>query len=125
LATLDTTAFDYALKTRYSREEVVNLGIEDQPLLAMMPRDERFNGKNFVFACKYADLAGGATVFATAQANKAASKGTDFTLTRVKDYALASIDNETIEASASDEGALLQALEDEMDSAIPTIKRFF
>jgi hypothetical protein len=123
MAMLDPTAFDYALKTRYSRDEVVNLAIEDQPLFAMMPKDENFVGKNFVEAVKYADLRGGSAKFETAQANKQASKGKAFTITRVKDYSLASIDNETIEASESDEGALLQALEDEMDSAIRVIKR--
>lgn len=123
MAMLDPTAFDYALKTRYSRDEVVNLAIEDQPLFAMMPKDENFIGKNHVEAVKYADLRAGSADFAVAQANKQGSKGKAFTLTRVKDYAIASIDNETIEASESDEGALLQALEDEMDSAIRVIKR--
>jgi hypothetical protein len=123
LATLDPTAFDYALKTRYSRDEVVNLAIEDQPLFALIPKREDFNGKNFVVGVKYADLRAGSAAFATAQANKDSSKGKAFTVTRVKDYAIASIDNETIEASENDEGALLQALEDEMESAIRVIKR--
>lgn len=39
---------------------------------------------------------GRSATFTDAKANKTASKIKDFTITRSKDYALASIDNETI-----------------------------
>jgi hypothetical protein len=123
MGTLDATAFDYALKTRYSPEEVMNLTIDDQPFLAMVRKDTGFRGKNLVQAVKYADLPARSAGFSTAQGLKGSSLGKAFTLTRVSDYAIASIDNETMEASENDEGALLQALEDEMDSAIHALKR--
>jgi hypothetical protein len=47
--------------------------------------------------------------FANAQANKTNTKIKDFVLTRVKDYALASIDNETLEASKGNANAFLEA----------------
>lgn len=123
MASLTPTAFDYALKTRYTEDDIKNMVYKDQPLLAMIPKDEGFRGKNKVIPVKYTNIAGRSADFSLAQANKAASKGKAFTLTRVKDYGLASVDNETIEASQGDANAFMEGVEEEMNSAIDAIKR--
>jgi hypothetical protein len=123
MATLDVTAFDYALKTLYTKETIENLVYEDQPWLALIPKWERFRGKNFVEALVYTNTGGEGHNFAVAQRNKLGAQGKAFTITRKKDYGLASIDGETIEASEGDEGALLEAIEQEMDSALHGLRR--
>jgi len=119
MATLDATGFDYALKTRYSPEVVQFMAYKDNPFFAMVKKDTKFGGKNFVFAAQYS---GGGTgrsaAFATAQTNAASGLGEDFTLTRVKDYAVARVDAETVLASENDSDALIQAVEDQHDKAL-------
>ena len=125
MAALNTTTFAYALKKLYTKKEVQNLAYKASrsPYYAMVPKWEQFGGANFVEPVAYGDIAGRATVFGVAQANKAASKGTPFTITRVKDYGLCSIDSETILASQGSENALLESLKREMNSGINAVGR--
>lgn len=122
MATLDTTLFAWSLKTRYLPDGVKVLAYENHPFYAMVPKDESFLGKNKVFGVLYSDInAGGSVTFATALAGKGGNKGEAFTVTRKKDYAVCSIDNETLEAAMGDENALLEAFEGVMNSAIRTV----
>ena len=58
--------------------------------------------------------------FGTAQTQSATSSSLvdAFTLTRVKDYAIATIDNETMEASEGDKNAFIEAATTEIDGAM-------
>ena len=47
----------------------------------------------------------------------------DFVLTRVKDYSIATIDNETLEASKGDSNAFMEAATTEIDGAINSLTR--
>jgi len=117
--TLDATGFDYALKTRYSDEVVQFMAYKDNPFFAMVRKDTKFGGKNFVFAMQYSGGgAGRSATFSTAQTNAAYGLGKDFTLTRKKDFAVARIDAETVLASEGDNDALLTAVEDEQNKAL-------
>jgi hypothetical protein len=66
---------------------------------------------------------GRSATFSTAQANKTNSQLKDFVLTRAKDYSLASIDNETLEASKGNANAFLEAATTEIDGAIHSAAR--
>lgn len=66
---------------------------------------------------------GRSATFTTAQANKTPSKIKDFVLTRARDYSLASIDNETLDASKGDANAFMEAATTEIDGAIHSITR--
>lgn len=123
MATLDLSAFSYALKTVYSTGKVMSMTYKDNVAFARMPKDTSFPGYNFAFAVRYADMTGRSYSFTKAKANKNPSKGKTFLLTRAHDYALGSIDTETILASEGDEGALLNATKSEADSAINAIAR--
>lgn len=123
MAQLDTTSFDYALKHKYSDAKVKKELYEDAPLLALMPKSTTFGGKNYTFAVVYAPSAGRSAVFATAQTNASNHTGNEFVVTRVKDYAVFKIDNETIEASKNDSDALLEAASTEIDMARYALKR--
>lgn len=89
----------------------------------MMPKMTSFGGKNLPIPIIYGNPQGRSSTFATAQTNATASKITDFVLTRSKDYAIATIDNETLEASKGDANAFMEAATTEIDGAINQITR--
>jgi hypothetical protein len=123
MASLDMSAFASALKVHYTPQRIQNMVYRDNPLLAMLPKYEQFGGKNLPIPIKYGIPQGRSATFSDAQANKTASKYKDFVLTRVHDYALASIDNETLEASKGDANAFIEAATSEIDGAIQSATR--
>lgn len=120
---LDVTAADAALKQMYPARRVKFVGYEGNPLLAVMPKDENFQGRNMPLVIWYGGNQGASRTFATAQANKTPGLYEDFLLTRVKDYALSSIELEAILASESDEGAFLRMSRSEIDNTVRTCAR--
>lgn len=95
----------------------------DNPLLAMMPKMETFGGKNLPIPIIYGNPQGRSANFVKAQQNKTNSQLKDFVLTRAKDYSLASIDNETMEASKGDANSFMEAATTEIDGAINSAAR--
>jgi len=120
---LDMTTFDPFLKQLYTDKRIKNLVYTNNPLLAMMEKDENFVGKNKPIPITYGIPQGRSATFANAQANVSNSQQSDFVLTRVKDYSIAEIDNETIEASKTDMGAFAEASAYEIDNAIKSLTR--
>lgn len=120
---LDLTSFAAALKQHYTQDRVENMVYRDNPLLAMMKKYESFGGKNLPIPIIYGNPQGRSADFANAQSNKTNSQLKDFVLTRSKDYSLASIDNETLEASKGNANAFLEAATVEIDGAIQSITR--
>jgi len=123
MASLDMTSFASALKAHYTDERIYNMVYKDNALLALMPKMEQFGGKNLPIPIIYGNPQGRSQNFATAQANKTSSKITDFVLTRNHDYSLASIDNETLEASKGNSNAFMEAATTEIDGAINSATR--
>ncbi len=120
---LDLTSFSAALKQHYTNERVENMVYKDNPFLAMLPKYEQFGGDNLKLPIKYGIPQGRSATFSTAQANKTNSQYKAFLLTRSKDYSLASIDNETIEASKGNSNAFFEAATSEIDGAIESATR--
>ena len=122
---LDMTSFDAALKAHYTDDTVMNLVYKDNPLLALMPKMENFGGKNLPIPLIYGNPQGRSATFSTAQTLGASSSSqiNDFVLTRVKDYSVATIDNETLEASKGNANAFMEAATTEIDGAINTLTR--
>jgi hypothetical protein len=120
---LDMTSFASALKQHYTSDRVENMVYKDNPLLAMLPKMESFGGKNLPIPIIYGNPQGRSSAFATAQANKTNSLLKDFVLTRNHDYAVASIDNETLEASKGNANAFMEAATTEIDGAINSATR--
>lgn len=118
---LDMTSFDAALKQHYTDDEVQRLTLEDHPFLAMVQKYEKFGGKNLPIPIIYGNPQGRSATFSDAQANKTSSQITDFVLTRAKDYSLASIDGETMDASENDPDAFMEAATTEIDGAFGSI----
>lgn len=120
---LDLTSFQPVLKQHYTNDRVENMVYRDNPLLAMMPKYEQFGGENLKLPIKYGIPQGRSATFSTAQSNKTNSQYKAFLLTRSRDYSLASIDNETIEASKGNSNAFLEAATTEIDGAIESASR--
>lgn len=123
--TLDLTSFDAALKEHYTNDVVENLVYKDNPLLAMLKKYEDFGGRNLPIPLIYGNPQGRSATFSEAQARGAATNSLieQFTLTRVKDYSVATIDNETLEASKGNANAFMEAATTEIDGAINALKR--
>lgn len=121
---MDLTAFDHALKEHYTADRVLNMVYEDNPLLAMIPKMEDFGGRNLRIVTIYGDPQGRSATFSRAQARSSTTaKIEDFVLTRVKDYSVGTIDNETMEASKGDANAFMDAATTEIDGAINALTR--
>lgn len=120
---LDLSSFQPVLKQHYTNDRVENMVYRDNPLFAMLPKYEQFGGENLKLPIKYGIPQGRSATFVTAQSNKTNSQYKAFLLTRAKDYSLASIDNETIEASKGNSNAFLEAATTEIDGAIESASR--
>ena len=122
---LDLTSFDAALKQHYTDEMIFDMVYKDNPLLAMMPKFEQFGGRNLPIPLIYGNPQGRSASFTKAQTRGAAtsSRLEDFVLVRQKDYSIATIDNETLEASKGDANAFMEAATVEIDGAINSLTR--
>jgi len=96
---------------------------KNNPLVALMPKMERFGGKNLPIPIIYGNPSGRSANFANAQSNKNPSQITDFVLTRDHDYGLASIDNETLLASQGDSEAFIEAATTEINGTMQAVTR--
>lgn len=121
----DLTTEDGILKQHYTDDRVHNMTISDNPLNGMMPGMTEFGGKNLPIPIIFGNPTGRSTSFARAQARslQTAAKIGDFVLTRVKDYGIAVMDNETLEATKGNANAFLEAATVEIDGIINEVTR--
>lgn len=122
---LNLTTFDAALKTIYTDQAVQNMVYKNNPFMAMVPKYEQFLGRNLQIPLIYGNPQGRSHSFARAQARGAVTSSNlkAFFLTRVNDYSLATIDNETLLSSKGDAGAFLEAATVEINGAINSLTR--
>lgn len=111
-----------ALKELYTGEEFMkDLVYANNPLLALIPKDERpqgFAGKYIPVPLVYGTPQGRSATFATAQANQTAPYVVSFFVYRVENYGLATISNELIEATKNDAGAFVDESKLVVDTSI-------
>ena len=117
------TTFAAALKQHYTDEKIENMVYKDNPFLAMISKYEDFGGENLKLPVKYGIPMGRSADFEKAVTNKSATQLKAFLLTRKADYAIASIANETIEASKGNANAFIEAATFEIDGAIESATR--
>ncbi len=123
MAAFDLTAANAILKTLYPQSEIKKLCYTNQPFFAMVKKRSDFYGNNMQIGLRYGAPTGRSAAIATAVANKAASKLAKFTVTRVRDYVALDLDGETLRACANDKGAIVKALELEVDGGFHVLKR--
>lgn len=120
---LDLTSFDNALNVTYDEKSVENMVYENRPLLSLIPKEEDFYGKKYSLRTYFENPQGRSQSFSRARARgqQTSSKVEEFELVRKKDYGIAFIDNETMEAAANDKGAAMKATTAEIDGIIQAI----
>lgn len=125
MAGLDLTSFDKALKDHYTPYKVQNMVYKDNPLLAMLPKMKEFGGRQLPIPVIIGDPQGRSRSFTRAQtrAGQTSARVVSFNLTRVHDYGISTIDNETLEASKKDIDAFLEAKTTEIDGLINSLTR--
>lgn len=125
MAGLDLTSFDKALKDHYTDYKVQNMVYKDNPFLAMCPKMKDFGGRSLPIPVIYGDPQGRSQSFTRAQtrAGLTSTRVVSFGLTRVHDYGISTIDNETLEASKKDIDAFLEAKTTEIDGLINSVTR--
>lgn len=119
----DMTSYDYVLKNLYSEDEIFDACVKEDPLLGMLEKETDFTGRADIYPIRYAEAGGRSKTFATAQAAKKGSKGVDITLPRKRDYAIGSIDGETMDASVGDMGAFEAAAEAEYKTTMERLRK--
>lgn len=114
----DFETFAFAIKDRYDRvSHVENLTLANRPLLAMINKDEDFQGEGTHIPLIYANAQGiAANSLVTAQNNQTNLKGKKFIL-KAGDYqGVVSMGDKVITASRGNPGAFLKNKSGEMDS---------
>jgi hypothetical protein len=111
------------MKHMYPYKKVENLIYKNNPLLAMMPKETKFPGRNATYAIQYGVTGGRSADFAKAQIHRSGTPLQHFVVTRVKDYAVVSVDNETLLAADGSEGSLLDVAKVKTDAALSALAR--
>lgn len=118
---LDLTAMNAALKELYDGQVVENLVYADNPFLAMIKKNTDFGGKYKPIPIIIGVSQGRSSTFSNAQGNQTAAVIDSFLLTRVSDYSIATIDNQTMLASRTDKMAFLEGSKLVIDAAIRSL----
>lgn len=105
-------------KILYPQGHVPDETYQDFPFLSILARDENFYGSSMFLPLKYGNGNKRSSTFTNAQGNSGPSSNVGFTVTRARDYAVAYIDHESMEASEKDEGAFVDIFKHEVDSAM-------
>lgn len=106
-AYLDLGSMNAALKELYDGQTVENLVYADNPLLSFIPKKTDFGGKYKPIPIISGVSQGRSSLFANAQGNQSPAQIQEFLLTRCTDYGVASIDNQTMLASETDQMSFL------------------
>jgi len=118
---LNLTSMNAALKELYDGQVVENLVYADNPFLALVPKKTDFGGKYKPVPIITGVSQGRSATFADAQTNQTAVSIQSFLLTRVSDYSIATIDNQTMLASRTDKMSFLEGAKLVVDGAFRSI----
>jgi hypothetical protein len=121
MTALNMQSFDAALKVHYTDLRVKNLVYKNNPFLAAIPKYEAFGGRNLPIPVQFGVPEGRSQNFQDALGLQTAGNYTEFVLTRVRNYGIASIGNEVLEASVGDANAFMQAASSEIDGILRAV----
>jgi hypothetical protein len=134
MAATITTA-DKILKFIYTSRALQNAVYDKNPLFALMPKQGGFNGRSMIHALTYGNSNARSAAFATAQGRAGinGAAGTDsgfnrdvnFTVTRVKNYAMYTIEQELLLAANGDKASFVKGLTQVVDGTLQTLKNDF
>lgn len=122
MATATTlAAWSNALKQYYRPDEVARVVYDSHPFMELVPKDEKFRGKNAPIPVYFNRPQGISAVFSTAQSNATASKIGEFLMTRKTGYGVATIAGEAVAASEGDRFSFLNAMTTEIDGVLRSL----
>lgn len=118
--TLGLTEYDAVLKELYDNQKLEKVTFQNRPLLASIPKFEKFAGRLMPFPFRFGDVPAASATFATAQTagGNQSGKYEKWDLTRVNYFGFCQLTNEVMEATESGLGAFAEATEEEIDSII-------
>jgi hypothetical protein len=119
--TATLTSYDPALKQIYKPEMMQFLTYRMRPLYGMLPKYEKFGGRNMPIPLCYGNTQGRSHTFSEAQGNTTASKLEDFLITRVENHSIAHISSHVAAATMNKKHAFIAALKKEVDSSMKSI----
>ena len=130
------TSVDKILKLLYTQRDLENAVYEKNPLFALIPKSGGFEGRSIVHALTYGNSLARSAAFATAQGRAGinGASGTDsgfnrdvnFTVSRVKNYAMATIEQElALAAKGKNQGAFVKAATQLIDGTLQTLRNDF
>lgn len=118
---INESTYEPMLKTLYPEEVIRNETYRKNPLLAMIPKDETFFGDASKEPIVIGNPQNRSASFTVANSYVSSTLYRNFLLTRVPNYSIAQVFNETLLASQSDKGAFAPALKAEMDNALRSL----
>ena len=123
MAALDQTSFEAGLKQLYPPEAIKNTIYARNPAFALIPKDEGFGGESAKEPITIGTPQNRSAAFSVANVINSTSIIKAFLLTRVQNYSMAAIANETMLASENNKGAFLEAAKFEIDNALLALTR--
>jgi len=115
---LDRTAFDPALKTKYTPKRQYNVAMKGKPFLSAVNKATGLGGAGVKEFIQYGNPQGVSVTFADAQANASTILTKAWNLTPVKLYGVSIIDGMAIATAKSDADAFLRALTAQIDGTL-------
>lgn len=109
------------LKNMWHKGRVVDLTMRDKPVLSMIANPQDFFGEDQKVNVKHRNPQGRSANSVKAQSNARSGRGVRFNSTRVSNHQSIFVSNETIEASGNDMGALVRAIDDQVEGAVENL----
>lgn len=119
MTALNMTNFNNAMKAMYAPGDIPKLGLYDHPLLAMIPKMDKWGGEKYSQPIQYANNVGRSATLASAKSATGNAKFGRFEISTAKrDYAVIQIDGEVVRSSSmGDATAYLSARKSEIDAS--------
>jgi len=114
----DLPAINAALKEWYDGQVVENLAYDENPLMAMLPKETNATGKYIPLPVIYETNQGRSATFSNAQGNQSPALLAEFLLLLKPDYDVATLANQAMLASRDDKGSFLDFATQYIDIAI-------
>lgn len=109
-----TVNWNVYLKNMWHQGRINDMAMRSQPFFAMVPKSENFYGEDQKVNVDYGNPMGRSHTFTKSQDNARSSQGVRFSCTRRSDFGTVYINNELIEASENDAGALIRSVDKEL-----------
>lgn len=110
-----------ALKELYQGQKVIDLVYKQNPFLALLKKDETFEGKYLPIPVLYGAGGGGSSNFSNAQGNQAPGVMAEFLITTAQNYGIATITRQMKLQGRSNAGAFIKSAEYLVDNAYKTV----